>query len=643
MNVFRRVWLALTNPTVDDEKSRESWWREMVGGLQDQVAQLQRDQAVTERRKDSNEAAAAWRASGRLRRMLKMAAAQTCGAEIGIVPRGDQRIDAVLEAFVQDPLNCLAGFMVQGAEGFLLRVIGMYLAALRDGDLFVTLNPRGDGTSVIRTRPRAEIAYVATDPHDWERELWYAERQEEEPLPEARADRSQWKTTWDAPGEATLGQPEMFHFTTDRLDGSTQGESLATAIQPWVEKYEELLRARVALNQSLAKLTWIVDMPGADVPTRATRKAQLMAQEWGYGSFVCQNSEAEKWEPVAASPNGQGAEPDLDAVLRHVYVLCGIVPFWAGELMPSRTGAARAVTPVALASLRVDQKLYFGFLAALLSRMVEKWAAKNTVRMRPWSVRVTAADTTSYETLESARALNEGAQAIEKALAIGMDPELAQSLLRQFAGLPEEAGQEAGVRRITLSSGVNVRAWLSDRSRRAEARVSQHLGQVLAQTEDAFQKELRELWEGAAQQLLAEIEKVSTRYDGASEREQAELLVSLAALNPPGETPYRAALVSWLSRVYAAARELVGKNGAMPPWAGGWVEATATNLAAVHFAQLKASAVGAALRELTTGEVPRARAAAEGAARERMASNLRGWDDAARDFVLRLSEEGVLL
>lgn len=310
------------------------------------------DRPLGELQQDLYDTLEAWRKNFLIRQVVRLTTAYVVGDGIRLTSKVPA-VDSFIQAFWNHPENHLT-----------TRLSGLCDELTRSGELFPLLfTNRYNGMSQVRFIPASTIVNIETDPHDYEKELFYHQALTFAPGLSTYLANRIWKSWRVAKTTTRQLDPLMLHFAVNQPIGSTRGESDLIPILPWATRYTEWLKDRVRFNRLCTELS-AVDIEIEDDSKVVEKRKQYEAYPPKGGNLFV-HGRGEKVSYPAANIQGFEAEPDGRA-LRLAFAAGANVPlhFLAEGSSATRSTAQEMGDPTHR-HYRMRQKDFSGFLVTL--------------------------------------------------------------------------------------------------------------------------------------------------------------------------------------------------------------------------------------------------------------------------------------
>jgi hypothetical protein len=291
--VVNKLGSLIVGYSPDIRVTDEGFWSSLVqpAGPQD------RRWAVVE--KDLKDAIEAWRENFLVRQLVRLQSAYVVGDDGIQVSSKRPQVQKFIEQFWDFKPETDDGRLLP-ANDISQRIIRWNDELQRSGEIFVILytNPL-TGMSQVREKPACVIYNIETDPDDYEKELYYWEKNSDDPLNPIK---------WSSSLIAEVDEPVMLHYSINKPVGATRGESDVIVILPWALRYTEWLKDRIRFNRIRNRLAIAELSTSGDVKKR---QQDFMANDAvGSGNIFVTKMNEESLKMHSANIQAQDAEAD---------------------------------------------------------------------------------------------------------------------------------------------------------------------------------------------------------------------------------------------------------------------------------------------------------------------------------------------
>jgi hypothetical protein len=418
MNLWQRIRNTFTPATLTSPNTRVTDQGAWTGVLLD-AGTGPADRPWSQLATDLDDALEAWRKNFLIRQIVRLTTAYVVGDGITL-KAGHPYVTTFLPEFWNHRQNHIS------------RRLSAWCDELtRSGELFIALfTNAADGMSYVRAVPARSIERVETDPEDYEKELYYYERVQ---------NQIELKK-WPSPLTATLTPysllptPVLLHFAVNQPVGATRGESDLTPILPWARRYTEWLKDRIRFNRVRTEMAaaWIKIADDSQLE----RKRRQYEQNPPTGGNIFVTGPAEELSFPSANIAAGDASPDGLALRLAIAAGADIPLHYLGEGQTATRTTAEAMGDPTRRHYRMRQLDFAAMLCSLAEQAYLRRCEVLGVH-RTFDVQIEAdmPDVSREDNTTLATAANTIVQAFSTMAGHGwIDDETAVRLAFKFAG-----------------------------------------------------------------------------------------------------------------------------------------------------------------------------------------------------------------
>lgn len=294
----------------------------------------------------------AWREDPLARRIVNLTTQYVLGEGIQIESTDDHALDFILEWW-NHPLNHMP-----------IRCAELCDELTRTGNLFLLISSDLSGMSYIRAVPATSIETVETAENDYEQNLWFEYRENNQlNLTHVDAEKIIVPTL----------EPRMMQFTVNRPIGAKFGEPDLAPVLKWLQRYNGWLEDRARLNHYRNSFLFTVKTHLQSEEARIRRQNELNQRPLTPGSILVTN-DSEEWDVLSAKLESSEAEADGLALKKHIAAGVGMPLHFLAEPESQNKASAEAAGGATFRTFQQRQQVFLWIIEQLIRSALRRRA-----------------------------------------------------------------------------------------------------------------------------------------------------------------------------------------------------------------------------------------------------------------------------